>query len=633
MLTNICQLNKVLQLASEPTPLSCSEVERFQKHFTDFSFRFSRSMSHDINAIEKTLRCSFCAERFSDTIKLIPDCGNSICGNCFDNLKSSQSGRFQCLACQAYHTLKNGDMPDNLALKQLLDHNKDKLDEHARILMPLIAEMQEKVSTLKVSLDDDENVNKCCDELKAEVEEAFQKAFEHLISLKDDLLDEISSYRQKGAKQLYASDDQSIRIKKQLTELSDEIVDYGQQWGNYFKRKDKVAGKDELDEAQREAKEYSFRMAQIEKKIKSKASNKPIEFKANGLFAIGYDHLGELVDRSKQSKGSFSNDSFGLYQLTIQKLFNPFGLDGKIDQDALSSLKLLSDPVSQVVFLPNGNLVACTKSSAIKLCKYENGRATIEDLVGHSKSVNSICLLTNGWLASASDDTTIKVWDLNEKRLLRTLRGHTDTVFALKPLPDSCIASCSWDDTLRIWCPYQADGKNLLMTMQGHGIKAYTFAIDTLSNGYLMTCSDSECVLRVWNPKSGKLVKSIETELYAACAFTVLSNDDAAIGLDDGSINIIDLVDSAKPMRLENCHREGVCSLVELASELLLSAGFWQDPTIKLWNLRDGKLLQTIATGQTHDIRSLCLSPYGKHLASGSSDKTIKIWSVQVNHN
>lgn len=260
-------------------------------------------MSHDTNAVEKTLRCSFCAERYSDTIKLIPDCGNSICGNCFDDLKSSESSQFQCLACGRQHALKS-DMPDNLALKRLLDHNKDKLDEHARILMPLIAEMQEKVSMLKLSLDDNENVNKCCDQLNAEVDEAFQKAYQHLSNLKRNLLDEIRAYRERSLRHPSAGDDQSNRIKKQLNELSDEILDYGQQWGNYFKRKDKVAGKEELDEAQREAKEYSFRMAQIEKKIKSKGSKKPMEFKANGLFGIGNEHLGELVDRSKAIQGN-----------------------------------------------------------------------------------------------------------------------------------------------------------------------------------------------------------------------------------------------------------------------------------------------------------------------------------------
>jgi len=53
------------------------------------------------------------------------------------------------------------------------------------------------------------------------------------------------------------------------------------------------------------------------------------------------------------------------------------------------------------------------------------------------------------------------------------------------------------------------------------------------------------------------------------------------------------------------------------------------DKTIKLWNLKTGKLLRTL-TGHKEKVTSLVFSPDGKTLVSSSLDNTIKLWNVQT---
>ncbi|NET82152.1 MAG: NACHT domain-containing protein [Moorea sp. SIO1F2] len=57
-----------------------------------------------------------------------------------------------------------------------------------------------------------------------------------------------------------------------------------------------------------------------------------------------------------------------------------------------------------------------------------------------------------------------------------------------------------------------------------------------------------------------------------------------------------------------------------------IASGSW-DKTVKLWN-HEGKLLRTL-TGHSKTVSSVAFSPDGKTIASGSWDKTVKLWNLE----
>ena len=74
-------------------------------------------------------------------------------------------------------------------------------------------------------------------------------------------------------------------------------------------------------------------------------------------------------------------------------------------------------------------------------------------LTGHTGAVRALAVAPDGsWLASASNDDTVRIWDPDTGQARHTLTGHTSSVRALAVGPDGrWLASASDDRTVRIW--------------------------------------------------------------------------------------------------------------------------------------------------------------------------------------
>jgi len=96
---------------------------------------------------------------------------------------------------------------------------------------------------------------------------------------------------------------------------------------------------------------------------------------------------------------------------------------------------------------------------------------------------------------SASIDKTLKVWDLETGRVLRTLEGHSAGVFGVAVTPDGKRAvSTSEDQTLKVW---DLDSGRALRTIEGHSGCVYGVAVT--SDGKRAVSASSDGTLKVWD--------------------------------------------------------------------------------------------------------------------------------------
>ena len=258
---------------------------------------------------------------------------------------------------------------------------------------------------------------------------------------------------------------------------------------------------------------------------------------------------------------------------------------------------------------------------------------------GHTNRVYSVAYSPNGkFLASASKDGTVNIWDATTLTVLETLvvvqnislyNGYG--AFAVAYSPDgTSLAVVGADGRLTVW---NTSTWELLYQAASHRgqVRAVAYSHD---GKYIATGGD-DGIARIWDALTGKKVydlggsagnrSGIETVIFSLNDFTLFTG-----GNNDKNIYAWNVAVGQLAYELKDPGDNGGNTVNGLAispdGRRLASSG--SDRLIRIWNLDIKNIVMQIP-GHVDWVYGLAFSPDGKTLISASADRTIRLWDTQ----
>ncbi|ERT03048.1 U4/U6 small nuclear ribonucleoprotein PRP4 [Sporothrix schenckii 1099-18] len=252
-----------------------------------------------------------------------------------------------------------------------------------------------------------------------------------------------------------------------------------------------------------------------------------------------------------------------------------------------------------------------------------NQDTPVATLTGHDQRVCRVEFHPSGkFLASASEDATWRLWDVqrageegtsgggtdggpSSAQVLRQ-EGHSRGVYAVSFNTDgSLIASAGLDSIGRIWD--LRSGRTAMILdgpLDGH-IKPI-YGLDWAADGHRLLTASADGWIKCWD------IRKVQRTGGIGAHSSTVSDVRWFKGLDDGLLGTPPGTDPETGVQQP-----------KVSGTFFVSGGF--DQKIQIYSADDWALVQTL-NGHTGPVSSVDVSRDGMWIVSGGHDKTVKLW-------
>ncbi|OVA15925.1 WD40 repeat [Macleaya cordata] len=241
------------------------------------------------------------------------------------------------------------------------------------------------------------------------------------------------------------------------------------------------------------------------------------------LLATGsYDGQARIWTRDGELRSTLNKHKGPIFSLKWNKK-GDYLLSGSVDKTAIvwdiktgewkQQFEFHSAPALDVDWRNNASFATCSTDSMIYVCKIGENRP-IRTFSGHQGEVNAIKWdPTGSLLASCSDDGTAKIWSMKQEKYVHDLKEHSKEIYTIRwsptgpgtsnPNQQLVLASASFDSTIKLW---DVELGNLIYSFNGHREPVYSVAFSP--NGEYLASGSLDRSMHIWSMKDGKLVKT-----------------------------------------------------------------------------------------------------------------------------
>ncbi|CAM0905698.1 unnamed protein product [Alopecurus aequalis] len=241
------------------------------------------------------------------------------------------------------------------------------------------------------------------------------------------------------------------------------------------------------------------------------------------LLATGsYDGQARIWSRDGELKQTLFKHKGPIFSLKWNRK-GDFLLSGSVDKTAIvwdtktweckQQFEFHSAPTLDVDWRNNSSFATCSTDNMIYVCKIGDPRP-VKTFSGHQSEVNAIKWdPTGSLLASCSDDWTAKIWSVKQDKCVYDFKEHTKEIYTIRwsptgpgtnnPNQQLLLASASFDSSIKLW---EVEQGHLLYSLAGHRQPVYSVAFSP--NGEYLASGSLDQSLHIWSVKEGKILKT-----------------------------------------------------------------------------------------------------------------------------
>lgn len=276
-------------------------------------------------------------------------------------------------------------------------------------------------------------------------------------------------------------------------------------------------------------------------------------------------------------------------------------------------------------------------SSAIVWKAMSSQQMMLQD--GHDGGLTEVAFNNDGSiLASASGELgkpgTIKLWEVDGGRELRTITGHQRPIAAIAFSPTSqWLASgtgSKFDRTPSVIKIWDSKTGQELQSFSAHSqqITSLEFSSDGKSIVSASSANSKDAV-RSWDAQTGLMIREFKANNANICSIAISPNCKrlAVGGNNFGGVASIELfeVSTGKLVKVLSGH-EGEIKGLDFSpdSERLVSISY--DKTVRLWDILNGKELRSLRGPSRGTSVGYC--PEGQFIVAGFENGDVRVWDA-----
>ncbi|OQE21964.1 hypothetical protein PENSTE_c011G07970 [Penicillium steckii] len=313
----------------------------------------------------------------------------------------------------------------------------------------------------------------------------------------------------------------------------------------------------------------------------------------------------------------------------------------KIVEEALRFLRRHFDTIvtwplqiysSAIIFSPESSLVRKANIDKVPpwLTKLGNVEHEWEALIQarnpHLKKTRTVAFSPDGqYLATGSDDCTIRLWDSTNGWFYRSLTVDSVQIKTLAFSPDSkkIVFGTAYDSLYKKIRFRDATAADIQKSFVGHmgPVKNHLWP-----HGKQIVFKSCDRNVHILDITTGEIERTLSG--HSGTVNTVAFSPDGrhiVSGSFDRTIKIWDATTGELEKTLIG-HSRPVNSIAFSPNGKQIVSGSFET-TIKLWNAATGELQMTLG-GRLSRVTSVAFSPNGKQIVSGSSHKKVKLWNA-----